>query len=90
MPKKTKYTGGKTLYCLKCKDHTGTDFDLDKDGQIKVHTSGHRYMVKGKCAVCGTRKSMMVSKEAVGNGLISSLFGFKSPFEGVPILGSLI
>lgn len=52
MPPKTSYSVPDS-YCVKCRTKTAT-------GGAVHHQSGHRHMLKGTCASCGTSKSQFV------------------------------
>ena len=67
------------MYCLKCKKDT-------KDLNVKAFmTKNNRYMLKGNCIICKSKKSKFVSKkEIVGSGFLSQLF------SKIPILNKII
>lgn len=83
MPKKAKQIGGKPLYCLKCKKHTGTD------NPKHVQKNG-RHAITGHCSVCGNKKHVFV-KAHEADGIIGNLLGIgKIPVLGdLPLLGAL-
>lgn len=97
MPRKKKTNGGEVsaptpnqkpsmeFYCVKQKKKVTAPVD-----QV-VTTKNGRPMARAICPECGTKLNRFVSKNEIeGNGLLSGLFGFKSPFEGIPLLGNLI
>ena len=43
------------MYCVKCKKKTGT-----KD-VVKAKSKNNRNRLKGKCAICGTKKNMFTA-----------------------------
>ena len=64
-----------------------------KVGLVKYKTKTgknvERYAKAGRCSTCGSKKMQYINKQT-GEGLLSSLFGFKSPFKNIPIIGSII
>ena len=44
---------------------------------------------KGTCMICNANKIKFISEQE-GMGLLSSIFGFKSPVKNIPILNMLI
>ena len=45
------------IYCLKCKRKTGTK------NVSSVATKNNRYLIKGLCEICDSKKSNFVSKK---------------------------
>lgn len=84
MPKsKSMSQGGKKLYCLRCKSHTGTT-------NAKHVQNNGRHAIVGNCSDCGCKKHIFV-KAHEANGLLGKLFGMdKIPVLGdIPLLGAL-
>ena len=68
-------------YCLKCKKYT-----KNINPQVSS-TSNGKLMILSKCAICGSRKSKFIKKQA--KGILSSL-GIKTPLNKIPILGDVL
>ena len=67
---------------LKCRKNT-------ENKNLKlVRTKNGRIMLLLKCAVCDSKKSKFIKQQKV-SGLSSSL-GIKTPFDNIPLLGSLL
>lgn len=85
MPRKSmkQQQTGKKLYCLKCKDHTGTV------NAEHVQKNG-RHAIVGHCSVCGSKKHVFVKAHEAA-GILGKLFGMdKIPILGdIPLLGAL-
>ena len=69
-------------YCLKCKKNT-----KNINPQVSSTNNG-KLMILSKCAICGSRKSKFVNKQAASE-LLSKL-GIKTPLSKVPILGDIL
>ena len=70
-------------YCLKCRKNTES-----KNPRVEK-TKNRRIMLSSNCAVCGSKKSIFIKEQKLC-GLLTALFGVKSPFVGIPILGNII
>ena len=70
-------------YILKCRKNTEI-----KDPRV-AKINKRKPMPLSKRAVCDSEKLRLI-KEQEASELITSLLGFKAPFEGIPILGSVI
>ena len=65
-------------YCVRCRGKTPTQ-------NVKyTQTKNGRHLLKGTCAVCGSKKSQFISAKQ-GKGLIGKALGIGK----VPILGDL-
>ena len=52
------------IHCLKCKKKTNTS------GSQVVQTSNGRYMIRGECNVCGTKKNRFIPNPNAGSGVL--------------------
>ena len=68
-------------YCLMCKKHT-----KNINPQVSSNSNG-KFMILSKCAMCGSRKSKFIKKQA--NGILSSL-SIKTPLSKIPKLGDVL
>ena len=48
-----------------------------------------RLLILSKCTVCDSKQSKFI-KEQEDSGLLTSLTGVKSPFQGISLLGSIV
>ena len=69
-------------YCVKQRKQT----ECVPGSETHVKTRNGRSTMKCKCAECGITKTKFV-KSTAGKGLI---FGKKSPFNKIPILGAIL
>ena len=68
-------------YCLKCKKYT-----KNINPQVSS-TSNGKLMILSKCAICDSKKSKFIKKQA--KGILSSL-GIKTPLSKMPLLGDVL
>ena len=69
-------------YCLKCKKNT------KNINPIVSGTSNGKTMLLSKCAICGSKKSVLIKKQEA-SGILSSL-GLKTPSTKFPLLGDIL
>ena len=69
-------------YCLKCKKNT------KNINPIVSGTSNGKTMLLSKCAICGSKKSILIKKQEA-SGILSSL-GLKTPSTKFPLLGDIL
>ena len=70
------------MYCVKCKRITGTN-NIER-----VVTKNNRNMLRGRCDVCGIRKTQFI-KADVGKGVVNKLIN-NLPFEAhLPVYSPL-
>ena len=78
-------------YCLKCKKKKKKKKKNTESIDPKVSlTSGFfngRTMILSKCAICGSKKSKFIKKQA--KGVLSNL-GVKTPLNKIPLLGDVL
>ena len=70
------------IYCLKCKQKTGTI------NQLELKSSNGRNMIKGTCSVCGTKKSVFLSskdRESVSKTVQGKGFSLNNLINNLPI-----
>ena len=68
-------------YCLKCKKNTESI-----DPKVSA-TSNGKTMILSKCAICGSKKSKFIKKQA--KGLLSNL-GIRTPLSKIPLLRDVL
>ena len=68
-------------YCLKCKKHT-----KNINPQVSS-TSNGKLMILSKYAICGSKKSKFIKKQA--KGILSSL-GIKTQLSKIPLLRDVL
>lgn len=75
----------KMTYCMKCKKQTDTN-----NISVKKNKKGVNMMM-GTCAVCGCKKSKLISKQH-GDGLLSmiGILPEGNPLSKIPLIGDLI
>ena len=69
-------------YCLKCRK------DNENINQRVSKTNNGRTMILSKCAICGSKKSIII-KNQEAKRLLSNL-GIRTPLSIVPILGDIL
>ena len=84
--RKKKPTIDSTMYCLSCRQQTGTS-----NPQVLQTTNG-KYRMTGKCSSCGNKKSKFISSQT-GQGILGNLLslpGGRIPvLSDIPLLGAL-
>ena len=68
-------------YCLKCKKNTESI-----DPKVSA-TSNGKTMILSKCAICASKKSKFIKKQA--KGLLSNL-GIRTPLSKIPLLRNVL
>ena len=71
-------------FCVKCRRSTAT-----QEEQV-MRTKNNKFVAKGKCSVCGGKKSRFLSAKE-GEGLLGNILGVgKLPILGdLPLVGAL-
>ena len=74
-------------YCLKRKKKK-TKKNTENINPIVLGTSNGKTMLLSKCAICVSKKSMLIKKQEA-SGILSSL-GLKTPSTKFPLLGDIL